>query len=175
MPALAHIGIGLAAKRIFPKIPLWALLISAMVIDLLVAVFFFATWITHGLFMSVVWSILAIVMTALIKMRLNSKNEQDKGINSSNWNIGILYTSLSIGLLVFSHWVLDFIGWPMSVMDPNATGVPILFDDTVNIGLGVYRTWTGALLMDIGIFVAGLGLYLHYLKKAKKLKINGEN
>ena len=164
MPALAHIGIGLAAKRIFPKIPLWALLISAMAIDLLVAVFFFATWITHGLFMSVVWSILAIVITALVRMRLNSKKESN---NSSNRSNDALYTSLSIGLLVFSHWVLDFIGWPMSVMDPNATGVPLLFDDTVNIGLGVYSTWIGALLMDIGVFIVGLVVYIHYMKKVK--------
>ncbi|MFX0029913.1 MAG: hypothetical protein ACFE8B_11930 [Candidatus Hermodarchaeota archaeon] len=168
MPALAHIGIGLAAKRLFPKIPLWALLISTMAIDLLVGPFFFATWITHGLFMSVIWSIFAIVITILVKMRLNSKNEQDKGSNSSNWNREVLYPSLSIGLLVFSHWVLDFIGWPMNVIDPNATGVPILFDDTITIGLGVYRTWVGALLMDIGVFVAGLIIYLHYIKKVKK-------
>ena len=79
-------------------------------------------------------------------------------------------TTLIIGILVFSHWVLDFIGWPMSAIDPNATGVPLLFDDAVNIGIGVYRTWFGALLMDIGVFVFGLGLYFHYIKKVKNRK-----
>ncbi|MBY8991479.1 MAG: hypothetical protein KGD58_12050 [Candidatus Lokiarchaeota archaeon] len=168
MPALAHIGIGLAAKRLFPKIPLWALLISVMAIDILAGVFFFATWISHGLFMAIIWSIIAMLITALFRVYLGSKNEQDKKLNSGIWSLEVFYISLSVGLLVFSHWVLDFIGWPMSAIDPNASGVPILFDDAVNIGLGVYSTWFGVLLMDIGVFVLGLAVYLHYLKKVKK-------
>lgn len=168
MPALAHIGIGLAAKRFAPKIPLWALLISAMFIDLLSFVFLFAIWISHGLFMSVVWSIIAMLITALITMLLNSKNEQDKTHKSLSWSKVNLHATLTIGLLVFSHWILDFIGWPMSVINPSATGVPLLFNDSVNIGLGVYSTWVGALLMDIGVFVLGLVIYIHYLKKIKK-------
>ncbi|MHA2183291.1 MAG: hypothetical protein ACXAAH_17880 [Promethearchaeota archaeon] len=168
MPALAHIGIGFAAKRFFPNLPLWSLLISVMAIDLLVSIFFFATWITHGLFMSVIWSIVAMLITALITMYQNSKIEQSGTRKSINLNMVNIKNTFVIGLLVFSHWVLDFIGWPMSAIDPNATGVPLIFDDAVNIGLGVYSTWTGALLMDIGVFVIGLGLYVYYLKKVKK-------
>jgi len=58
----------------------------------------------------------------------------------------------------------------MSAIDPNATGVPLLFNDAVNIGLGVYSKWFGALLMDIGLFFLGLGLYIHYVKKIKNRK-----
>jgi hypothetical protein len=168
MPALAHFGIGLATKRIAPQIPLWVLLISAMLIDLLSFIFISALWISHGLFMSVIWTIVALIITAFITMRLNSKKEQDKTFKSLSWSMIDINTTLIIGLLVFSHWVLDFIGWPMSVINPNATGVPLLFDDSVNIGLGVYSTWFGALLMDIGVFVVGLAVYLHYAKKIKK-------
>lgn len=107
------------------------------------------------------------LVTALVVRRLNSKNGQDK-----RRKLAIL--SIVIGLLVLSHWVLDFIGWPMSVIDPNATGVPLLFDDTVNIGLGVYSTWFGALLMDIGVFVVGLAVYFHYVKKVKNIKFVDE-
>ncbi|MHA2181655.1 MAG: hypothetical protein ACXAAH_09555 [Promethearchaeota archaeon] len=158
MPALAHIGIGLATKRFAPHIPLWALLISAMFIDLLSFIFLFSIWITHGLFMAVIWSIIAMLITALIILRLNSNREHKNSVT----NITII-----IGLLVFSHWILDFIGWPMSVIDPSATGVPLLFDDVVNIGIGVYNTWVGALFMDIGVFVVGLTVYIHYLKKGR--------
>ena len=167
MPALAHLGIGLATKRFAPQIPLWALLISSMVLDILSFIFIFALWITHGLFMSVVWSIITMLITALITIRLKSKKGQDKRENLTIWSAEILHISVIIGLLVFSHWILDFIGWPMSVIDPNATGVPLLFDDTVNIGLGVYSTWFGALLMDIGVFVVGLAVYIHYMKRVK--------
>ena len=167
MPALAHLGIGLAAKRFFPQIPIWALLISVMVLDILSIIFLYAMWITHGLFMGVSWSIISMLVTTLVVRRLNSKNGQDK-----RRKLAIL--SIVIGLLVLSHWVLDFIGWPMSVIDPNATGVPLLFDDTVNIGLGVYSTWFGALLMDIGVFVVGLAVYFHYVKKVKNIKFVDE-
>jgi hypothetical protein len=161
MPALAHIGIGLVTKKLAPRIPLWVLLISAMILDLLSFVFLFAIWITHGLFMAIIWSIIAMLITVFIVVRLNSKNEHK--------NV-VINISLTIGLLVFSHWILDFIGWPMSVIDPSATGVPLLFDDVVNLGLGVYSTWFGALIMDIGVFIVGLAIYIHYLKKVKNQK-----
>ncbi|MHA1931979.1 MAG: hypothetical protein ACW96X_05525 [Promethearchaeota archaeon] len=161
MPALAHIGIGLATKRFAPYIPLWALLISAMFIDLLSFMFLFAIWITHGLFMAVIWSIIAMLITAFIILRLNSNREHKNSV---------INITMIIGLLVFSHWILDFIGWPMSVIDPNATGVPLLFDDVVNIGIGVYSTWFGALFMDIGVFIIGLVVYLQYMKSSKKIK-----
>ena len=171
MPALAHFGIGLVAKRFFPKIPLWALLISVMAIDILSFIFIFALWPSHGLFMAIVWSAIAMLITLLITAFLNSKKDQDKKLTSTVWNKEIFYLSIIIGLLVFSHWILDLIGWPMSVINPNATGVPILFDDAVWIGLGVYTTWLGALVMDIGIFFVGLVIYLHYLMKIKNNKV----
>ena len=170
MPALAHIGIGLVAKRIAPQIPLWALLISVMTIDILSFIFLFATWISHGLFMAIVWSIVSMLLTAFVRIRLTSRGDQNQGRNLSIWRMDIWQTSIIIGLLVFSHWVLDFIGWPMSALNPNAPGVPLFFDDAVNIGLGVYSTWVGALLMDIGVFFVGLVIYVHYLKKIKKTK-----
>jgi len=168
MPALAHFGIGLATKRFAPQIPLWALLISSMFIDLLSFIFLSAIWISHGLFMSVIWTIIAMTITAFITMRMNIKNEKDKINKSISWSMVDLNTILIIGLVVFSHWVLDLIGWPMSVINPNATGAPLLFDDAVNIGLGVYRTWIGALSMDLGVFLIGLGIYIHYMKRVKK-------
>ncbi|MFW9929836.1 MAG: hypothetical protein ACFFD1_10630 [Candidatus Thorarchaeota archaeon] len=166
MPALAHLGIGFAIKRFAPQIPLWALLISSMLLDGLSFIFLYALWITHGLFMSIVWSILALGMTTLITIGLNLKKGKDKKAYSELLSIGFI-----IGLVVFSHWILDFIGWPMSVIDPASTGVPILFDDAVNIGLGVYSTWFGALLMDLGMFAVGILVFIHYQLKIKKYKI----
>ena len=42
MPALAHIEIGLATKRVFPETPLWASLLSTMFLDILSVLFIFA-------------------------------------------------------------------------------------------------------------------------------------
>ncbi len=154
MPFLAHFGIGLATKRFFPQIPLWALLISTMVLDILFNIFIFAFWPSHGLFMAAVWSASAMLITVLITTLLNSKKTQ----NTQNF-----YVSMIIGLLVFSHWVLDFIGWP--------GGLPLLFNDSLTIGLGVFSTWFGALAMEIGIFLPGLAIYIHYIIKIKKIKV----
>ena len=109
--------------------------------------------------MAVVWSASAMLITALVTALLNSKKKQEKKV---------LNTSLVIGLLAFSHWILDLIGWPMSVINPDATGVPLLINDSITIGLGVYSTWFGALTMDIGVFVVGLAIYLHYKIRIKK-------
>ncbi|MFX1350449.1 MAG: hypothetical protein ACFE92_17400 [Promethearchaeota archaeon] len=168
MPGLAHFGIGLAAKRFTPKIPLWALLIAAMFIDILSFIFTSAVWISHGLFMSVIWSIIAMIITALITFYLNSKKEENKGTKSLNWRNVNFHITMVMGLIVFSHWILDFIGWPMTFIGLNDIGTPLLFNDAVNIGLGVYTTWLGALSMDIGVFAVGLTLYILYLKKVKK-------
>jgi len=145
MPALAHVGIGLAAKRVDPEMPTWGLIVSVMFLDIIAMILYGFNdliWFSHGLIMAVIWTIIAVVII---------------GIISHN-----LHTSLFIGLLVFSHWVLDFIGWPMTFggLNPAATGVPISFDMTQTIGLGVYSTLIGALTMDLGVFIIGLIIYI---------------
>ncbi|MFX1525095.1 MAG: hypothetical protein ACFFCC_16430 [Promethearchaeota archaeon] len=165
MPALAHLGIGFAIKRFTSPIPLWALLLSSMVLDILSFIFTFALWITHGLFMSVIWSAFAFLITIVITYRLQSRRQQNS--NLKLWSKKILNIGVVIALVVFSHWILDFIGWPMSVIN-DYKGVPLLFDDAVYIGFGVYSTWFGALLMDIGVFVVGLVIYIHYKLRLKK-------
>jgi hypothetical protein len=136
-----------------------------MLIDLISFIFILAPlWTSHGLFMALVWTVLTMSITYISIKFFGSKKENNKMI----WNLGGLKVSLVIGLLIFSHWILDLIGWPMTVINPNSIGTPLLFDDAVNIGLGLYSSWFGALLMDIGVFVLGLIPYLLYLKKAKK-------
>jgi hypothetical protein len=166
MPALAHFGIALMTKRFTPHIPLWVLLIGAMFLDLLSFVFILAPlWSSHGLFMALVWTGLTMSITYISIKSLESKKEN----NVMVWGLGGLKVSLIFGLLVFSHWILDLIGWPMTVINPNSIGTPLLFDDAVNIGMGVYSTWVGALSMDIGVFIIGLVVYLFHLKKQKNL------
>ncbi len=144
----------MATKRFAPKIPLWALLVGCMFLDILSIIFLPALWPSHGLAMALVWTLVATLSAALIVWFYNSKND--------NSGLSVSHTSLVFGLLVFSHWILDFIGWPMTVGDPNstATAVPLLFNDIETIGLGVYSTLFGALLMDLGVFLVGLIIYL---------------
>lgn len=168
MPALAHLGLGFAVKRFVPEIPLWILLISSMFLDLMSFVILFTLWPTHSLIMSIVWSISLMVIAQFTIMLLKSRKDKSKSKLDILKSIDTFKISLIFGLLVFSHWVLDLIGWPMTVINPTLTGTPIFFDDTITIGLGVYSSWFGALTMDIGLFVIGLAIYIHYMLKLKQ-------
>ena len=110
-----HLGIGLVAKPIAPTAPLWMLLVASETLNLLSAVFIAAgiekmavsqidfehgiqtitpgsvPW-SHGLFMSFAWSLLFTAIAYLF---------------FKDWK-----TSGMVGLVTFSHWILDFIVHP---------------------------------------------------------------
>ncbi|MCY3412892.1 MAG: hypothetical protein INQ03_14740 [Candidatus Heimdallarchaeota archaeon] len=157
MPALAHLGIGFAAKRINSKIHILILLISALLLDLLSIIFTKSLWPTHGMVMAIVWALIASLLTIIYSHFMNSK----KGTDYQTIKNGLI-----IGILVFSHWILDFIGWPMSavegIMDVPDSGTPFFLSDTPNYGLGIYSTWAGAIIMEIGVLIIGLGLFINY-------------
>jgi hypothetical protein len=164
MAGLAHAGVGLAAKRIAPKTPLPILVAAAYFIDMIWAIFFFAgieqlphpgqtttNPYSHGLFMAVVWSLLAAAVTTLA-----SRNRR---------------TGLLIGLLVFSHWVVDFISHPMTAVFPGDTGLSLLFDGSPTVGLGVWRTLLGVNIGEYGSLILGLLIYIPVLRKSRKEKM----
>ena len=139
-----HIAVGLAAKPVAPKAPLGALLVSATAIDTLWGVFAIAgietmptseissvPW-SHGLFMAAVWAIAGSAVAFLL-----SRDRK---------------TGIVIGLLVFSHWVLDFISW--------SSTLPLLFGGSPKVGLGLYDSIAVALITDLGLFAAGITIYL---------------
>ena len=171
MPLLAHIGVGLMAKKALPKIPLWALLVCAMGPDIIAGFLFFTPiWTSHGVFMGIIWSIFSAIITFLILIITSKKKIDNKEKNSIKPD-KIPLTSILIGLLVFSHIFLDFVGWPMSVIDPTRiTGIPIFFDVTQTIGLGVYKTWFGALSMEFGFLIIGIIVYRVTLKKLSQIE-----
>jgi hypothetical protein len=107
-----HFGIGFAAKTIAPKAPLWVLLTASETLDLLSFGFValgvekmavtqtdlahglqiiepgYVGW-SHGLFMAFVWSAAAAAISGMV-----FRNRR---------------TGMIIGLVVFTHWILDFI------------------------------------------------------------------
>ncbi|MCL5997541.1 MAG: hypothetical protein M1546_16015 [Chloroflexi bacterium] len=157
MDPLAHASIGLMAKSIVPKAPLWALLAATQVPDLLCFGFMAAgvehgavtqldfehglqylspssiPW-SHGLFMCIVWSI---VVAAIAFVFYRDRR-----------------TSIVIGLMVFSHWVLDFIVY---------LNIPLFFDNSQLIGLGLITSGPGlmiGIILEIGLIAGGIAIYL---------------
>jgi hypothetical protein len=167
----AHFAIGLAAKPAVPKAPLWILLIASEVLDLLCFGFVAADiehlgisstsidqgvkvivpglvpW-SHGLLMSVVWSIIAAVMAYIIL-----REGRASGM---------------VGLVVFSHWLLDFIVHPADL--------PILLIGSPSVGLGLWTTGPGLILsgvLEITLLAGGTAIYI--MKQHKKTPMQGQD
>ena len=165
MAGLGHIGFGFAAKPFVPKVHLMVLLIATELIDILWGIFYFTgidrgslvgisfPW-SHSLFMSVIWSVLAALLAARIYHDKRS---------------GII-----IGLLVFSHWVIDFITHPMGAIlggSPLLPDLPLFFIGSSKVGLGLYNhTFTIAIVTDIGTLIIGIIIYVFYRMKLEKQK-----
>lgn len=160
-----HLGIGFAAKPLAPKVPLWVLLVATEVLDLLCFGFMAAgletqavtetslstgitylsqgtlTW-SHGLLMSLVWSALA----AALAYRFFRDRR----------------SSLVIGLLVFSHWLLDFL-----VHGPD---LPLLLDGSPLLGLGLWMSGPGLVLsgiLEVVLLAGGFAIYWRSRRQQK--------
>lgn len=165
MAGLGHIGFGFAAKPLAPKVHLAVLLIASELIDILWGIFYFtgidrgnvgissSPW-SHSLFMSVVWSVITALLVAWIYHDRRS---------------GII-----VGLLVFSHWVIDFITHPMGAIFGNTAlppDLPLFFNGSPNVGLGLYNhSFTIAIATDLTMLIIGLVIYVRYKMKLAKQK-----
>jgi membrane-bound metal-dependent hydrolase YbcI (DUF457 family) len=157
MDPLAHASIGLMAKTIAPRAPLWTLLAATQVLDVVSLGLIAAgiehgattqmdfehglqylsqpaiAW-SHGLFMSIVWSVAVAVIAFLIR--------RDRR------------TGIVLGLMVFSHWVLDFIVY---------LNIPVLFDGSPITGLGLITSGPGlvaGIVLEIVLIGGGIAVYL---------------
>lgn len=157
MAGLGHLGFGFAAKPIAPNVHLVVLLIASELTDILWVIFYFtgidrgsvgmnsSPW-SHSLIMSVIWSVIAGLLTSRIYHDHRS--------------------GLVIGLLVFSHWVVDFITHPMGAIfgnKPLPPDLPIFFNGSPLVGLGLYNhTFTIAIAADLIMLFAGFIVYIIY-------------
>jgi hypothetical protein len=162
-----HLGIGFAAKRVAPKAPLWILLVATEVLDLLSFLFMAAgieslgvtsidlsrgiqylspasvPW-SHGLLMSVVWSVLAGAIAYLVY--------RDRR------------TGVVLGLVVSGHWVLDLI--------VHLPDLPLLFDGSPLLGLGLWGSGPGLVIsgiLELVLLAGGIAIYM-VTRKRKPLQ-----
>ena len=158
-----HLGVGFAAKRIAPKAPLWALLVATEMLDLLCFAFMAlgiermavtttnirqgmtivtpgtVPW-SHGLLMSIVWST---VVAGIAHFVFRDRR-----------------TSIVIGLVVFSHWVLDLI--------VHLPDLPIFLKGSPLLGLRLWGSGLGliiSVILEIGLLAVGIALYQTYRKR----------
>jgi len=96
---------------------------------------------SHSLLMSVVWSILfATIYYVFTKHRNNS---------------------IFLGLLVFSHWILDFI--------THRPDLPLSPFSNTKLGLGLWNSPILEIILETGIFLIGIVIYVTHVKIKRKL------
>jgi hypothetical protein len=171
MAALAHLGVGLAAKPLAPEVNVGYLILGNYVLDILWNVFALVgietwprpgvaghpPWWDHSLLMAVVWSVLFGLLASWLGRRTRHRT-----------HIGVIF-----GLMVFAHWIVDFITHPMTAIMPPGTvdkGLPLAFGNSTFVGLGLYRTMAGVWITEIGSVVAGLAIYIAWRVRMRRLK-----
>lgn len=149
---IGHYAVGFAAKKIAPRTSLAWFVAGATLLDLLFPLFVLLGWEnarfvpaetpflrisldnypwTHSLLMAVVWSVaFALVCWALTRAR---------------------GAALLAGAAVFSHWVLDFI--------THRPDMPLLPGGAARVGLGLWYSTAGTIVVEGLLFVAGVWLY----------------
>lgn len=163
MSGIGHLAVGFAARPSTPEVPLWLLLAASETNDLLYFVFSSAgleskavftmdfvrgvSYVTqsvnpwsHGLFMSIIWAALAALLAYIF-----FRNHRTAGI---------------VALVVFSHWILDFL------MHSN---LPFFFSSTPLVGLGLENSGSGFLFMTLlDLSLLGIGIMLYIKSRTHK-------
>ena len=150
---VGHIAVGLAAKRLVPRVSLAVLLVAAQFADLLWPVLvavgveqvridpgntsftpldFVSYPYSHSLVLLIVWGVLLGVVC--------------------RWLVpGARYVVAVIAALVVSHWVLDFV--------THRPDMPI-YPGGSRVGLGLWNSIPATLTIELTLFAVGLWMYV---------------
>jgi LexA-binding, inner membrane-associated putative hydrolase len=149
---IGHFGVGFGAKKLAPEVSLGTLILAAQFVDLLFPLFvllglealrvdpgntrvvpidFFRYPFTHSLATGVGWGLLLALGYFAVRRRARG--------------------ALVVGLAVVSHWVLDWISHRPDM--PLWPGGP-------RVGLGLWNSVAGTVIVEGAIFVLGVALYV---------------
>lgn len=150
---IGHFAVGFAAKKYAPRANLAALLAAALFLDILWPIFVLAGWErvridpgntrftpldfvrypwSHSLVMALVWATaFALVFYGITRYRAGA---------------------VVIWIGVVSHWVLDWIS--------HRPDMP-LYPGGPKLGLGLWNSIPGTMIVEVAMFAAGVYLYAH--------------
>jgi hypothetical protein len=171
MGLFGHCAVGFAVKLMAPKVHLAILLIATEFFDLLATALGYAgieggagkgnPW-SHGLFMSVIWSLAFALLAARI---------------FRNTRAGV-----AVGLAMFSHWILDLISHPIPFSSfswstwrwdyghPLAPDLMLFFAGSPRVGFGLYNSISAvaATALETAMLILGAAVYAAYVMKEKR-------
>ncbi len=162
---IGHFGVGLAAKKVATKTSLGTLFFASQFIDLLWPLFlifgieqvkidpgntaftpfdFVLYPYSHSLIAVLIWALIFGSIYFLIK----------KDLKTSVW----------LGVLVLSHWILDFI--------THRPDLPLLLgSNSPMVGLGIWNSIVATILIEGGVFILGVYLFIKTTKARNKTGI----
>jgi membrane-bound metal-dependent hydrolase YbcI (DUF457 family) len=150
---IGHYAVALASKRAAPDTSLGTLFLSAQFVDLLWPLF---------LLIGVEHVRIEPGNTAVMPLDFYDYPFSHSFVVSIVWSValGLLYFAFRryprgawiVGLCVFSHWILDAI-----VHRPD---LPLMPGSNIRIGFGLWNSMAGSIVVEFGIFLIGLVLYL---------------
>jgi membrane-bound metal-dependent hydrolase YbcI (DUF457 family) len=149
---IGHYAVGFGAKRFAPSTSLGTLFLAAQFIDLL--------WPTLLLFGAERVRI-APGITAFTPLDFEHYPWSHSLLMVVVWGgiFGMVYyvlrrdvrASLVLAIAVLSHWLLDFL--------THRPDLP-LWPDATRVGLGLWNSVSGTLVVEVGLFVCGIFLYV---------------
>jgi hypothetical protein len=152
-----HVGAALAIGRVERRVNIGAFVAAALLLDLVLWLFVLLGWesvaiptdfarthqpeftfpYSHGLLSSALWSALAGAVAFVWSAR----------VGVAPWRVGVL-----IAGAVFSHWLLDAL--------VHLPELPLAGAGSPKVGLGLWQRMPVALVVEAGIVVVGLWLFL---------------
>lgn len=161
---VGHIGAGLAVKRLEPRLNLGVVLFAALFADLLLWVlvlsgvefvgvpqtsgaarfFSFTFPYSHSLLASVCWSGLAGILGWVLVAPSAPARARP---------------AVALALAVFSHFALDFL--------VHVPDLPIAGENSLKVGLGLWRDMPVALCVELLLSALGLALYLQAVRLSR--------
>ncbi len=163
---IGHYAVAFAAKRAAPQTSLGTLFLGAQLVDLLWPVLmllgleharidpgntavtpldFYDYPISHSLLAVLIWSV--VVGGAYFA---GSRHKRGAWV---------------LGLCVLSHWVLDFL--------THRPDLPLGFGESAKVGLGLWNSPVGTILVEAGLFIAGVLLYLSTTRQEDRIGLYG--
>ena len=151
---IGHFALALGAKKVAPKASLGTLVMAAQLADLV--------WPTLVL-LGIESVVVSPGITAFTPLDFVSYPYSHSFVALSGWALalGVAYgfakrgqarEALVIAMLVLSHWVLDVL--------THRPDMPLTIGGTERLGLGLWNSIPGTLLVEFGMFAAGVAVYL---------------
>ena len=156
---IGHLAVGLAAKKAEPRVSLGWLIAAPVLLDLIWPIFLLAglesVRIDPG-------------NTAVTPLDLHDYPYTHSLLMAGVWSVALAVAARKhgpramtvIGLLVFSHWILDFV--------THRPDMPLYPGSTTYVGLGLWNSLVGTVLVEGALFVAGAFIYARTTRAADR-------